>query len=171
MAWWQGFGPIRLGLPPLEVGRAALGAAVGLLVADLVLRALGAGQVALIAPFGASAFLIFTVPGSPLAQPWPAVVGNTVSALSALAVLMLGLPQLAAICLSVLLAIVVMALTRSMHPPGGAVAIATVLAAPLVSFALIPVAAGSLALVLAGMVWHRLLGRPYPLRPQPQARP
>ena len=167
MGWWHGFGPIRLGLPPLEVGRAALGVALGLLVADLVLWALGAGQTALIAPFGASAFLIFMVPGSPLAQPWPVVVGNTVSALSALAMLVLGLPLLAAICLSVMLAIIVMALTRSLHPPGGAVAIATVLAAPALGFALIPVAAGSLVLVLAGMVWHRALGRPYPFRPQP----
>jgi len=167
MAWWQGFGPIRLGLPPLEVARAALGAALGLLLADLALWGLGAGQTALIAPFGASAFLIFSVPGSPLAQPWPAVVGNTVSALSALAVLLLGLPPLATICLAVLLAIVAMALTRSLHPPGGAVAIATVLAAPAFSFALIPVAAGSAALVLGGILWHRALGRPYPLRPQP----
>lgn len=167
MAWWQGFGPIRLGLPPIEVGRAALGAALGLLVADLVLWGVGAGQTALIAPFGASAFLIFTVPGSPLAQPWPAVVGNTVSAVAALAVLALGLPLLAAICLAVLLAILAMALTQSLHPPGGAVAIATVLAAPALSFALIPVALGSAALVLAGILWHRSLGRPYPYRPQP----
>ena len=167
MRWWQGFGPIRLGLPPVDVGRAALGAALGLLVADLMLWAMGAGQTALIAPFGASAFLIFTVPGSPLAQPWPAVVGNTVSALAALAVLALGLPQLVTNCLAVLLAIPAMALTRSLHPPGGAVAIATVLAAPALSFALIPVAAGSAALVLAGVVWHRALGRAYPLRPQP----
>ena len=167
MAWWQGFGPIRLGLPPVELGRAALGAALGLLTADLVLWGLGAGQTALIAPFGASAFLIFTVPGSPLAQPWPAVVGNTVSALAALIILLMGLPQLATICLAVLLAIIAMALTRSLHPPGGAIAIATVLAAPPFSFALIPVAAGSVALVLAGVVRHHALGRPYPYRPQP----
>ncbi len=167
MAWWQGFGPVRLGLPPLDPGRAALGAALGLLAADLVLWGLGAGQTALIDPFGASAFLIFTVPGSPLAQPWPAVVGNTVSALAAMAVLAIGLPQLATICLAVLLAILIMALTRSMHPPGGAVAIATVLAAPGPSFALIPVAVGSAALVLTGVLWHLALGRPYPIRPKP----
>ncbi len=167
MGWWQGFGPIRLGLPAIELGRAALGAALGLLMAALALWGLGAGHTALIAPFGASAFLIFTVPGSPLAQPWPVVVGNTVSALAALTVLLLGPPPLIAICLAVLLAIIAMALTGSLHPPGGAVAIATVLAAPGLGFALSPVAAGSAALVLAGMVWHRLLGRPYPYRPQP----
>lgn len=165
MGWLQGFGPVRLGLPPLEIGRAALGAAVGLMLADAALWGLGAGQTALLAPFGASAFLLFTVPGSPLAQPWPAVVGNTVSALVALTVLLFGLPQLVAMCLSVLLAIVAMSLTRSMHPPGGAVAIATMLAAPSFGFAFCPVAAGTAALVLAAWVWHFALGRAYPYRP------
>ncbi|MCB1411347.1 MAG: HPP family protein, partial [Rhodobacteraceae bacterium] len=35
----------------------------------------------LIAPFGASAVLLFAVPNSPLAQPWSAVIGNGISAL------------------------------------------------------------------------------------------
>ena len=173
--WWHGFGPVRLGLPPLVMARAALGAALGLLVADLVLWALGSGgalvtTTALIAPFGASAFLIFAVPTSPLAQPWPVVVGNTASALAALAVLQLGLPLLPALCLSVLLAMLAMALTRSLHPPGGAVAIATGLLAtpvPPLSFALLTVGAGSLALVLTAILWHRATGLPYPYRPAP----
>lgn len=34
---------------------------------------------------GASAVLVFGVPGSPMAQPWPLVAGNTVSALVGIA--------------------------------------------------------------------------------------
>ena len=49
------------------------------------MRALGIGW--LIAPFGASAVLVYAVPNSPLAQPWSVVMGNTLSALVALAVI------------------------------------------------------------------------------------
>jgi CBS domain-containing membrane protein len=171
-----GFGPVMPLAPLREVARAAIGAALGLFLADLILWGLGGAgvpmmtQSALIAPFGASAFLIFAVPNSPLAQPWSAVVGNTVSALSALLVLQAHLPMVPAISAAVLLAMVAMALTRATHPPGGAVAIATVLLAkpdhmPGLSFALIPVFAGTVALVLLGLIWNRATGRAYPHPP------
>jgi CBS domain-containing membrane protein len=171
-----GFGPVMPWAAPREVARAAIGAALGLFLADVILWLMGGAgvpmmtQTALIAPFGASAFLIFAVPNSPLAQPWSAVVGNTVSALSALLVLQVGLPMVPAISAAVLLAMVAMALTRATHPPGGAVAIATVLLArpdhvPGLTFALIPVFAGTLALFLLGLVWNRATGRPYPHPP------
>jgi CBS domain-containing membrane protein len=146
--------------------RAGLGAGLGLLLADAVLWAL-TGQGAflprslLIAPFGATAFLIFAVPNSPLAQPWSAIVGNTLSALAALA---LGLPVVPAISAAVLLAVLAMAAARAQHPPGGAVAIATVLAAPGPGFAVLPVLAGTVALVVCGVLWNRGTGRLYPFR-------
>ena len=113
------------------------------------------------------------MPNSPLAQPWSAVIGNTVSALSALVVLQIHLPMVPAISAAVLLAMVAMALTRATHPPGGAVAIATVLLArpdhlPGWSFALIPVFAGSAALVALGVLWNRATGHPYPHIPAPR---
>ena len=124
---------------------------------------------ALIAPFGATAFLIFSVPARPFAQPWSAVVGNAVSALCALGVLHLGLPMVPAISVAVLLAMIAMSLARALHPPGGAVAIDTVLlATPAWSFAVIPVCTGTLALVLPGILWNRATGRPYPVPPLPR---
>ncbi|MEO8245220.1 MAG: HPP family protein [bacterium] len=161
--------------PPLrEMLRSGLGAGAGLLLADLILWALSGGSVPLlthallIAPFGATAFLIFAVPNSPLAQPWSAIVGNTLSALAALGVVHLGLPVVPAIGLAVLLAVVLMAASRAMHPPGGAVAIATVLLGqttpPALSFALQPVLAGTVALVVLGVLWNRGTGRQYPFR-------
>ena len=179
MTWLGRFGP-HMPLPPLrEVVMAAAGAAVGLFVADVILWLMtGAGpplltQTALIAPFGASAFLIFAVPNSPLAQPWPAVIGNTVSALSAMMIVQTPLPLVPAISAAVLLAMVAMALSRATHPPGGAVAVATVLLAnsghgPGWTYALLPVFAGTAALVGVGMVWNRATGHPYPTPLQPR---
>lgn len=159
-----------------EAVRAALGAGLGLALAALVLWAAAPGQPGLahpllIAPFGASAFLIFAVPNSPLAQPWAVAVGNTLSALAALALLQTGLPPFVTAPLAVTLAILAMTAARAMHPPGGAVALFTALAAPESwTFALSPVLLGSAALVLAGIAWASVTGRVYPFR-QPAPSP
>jgi CBS domain-containing membrane protein len=154
-----------------ETLRAALGAGLALIVTNGVLGLVApqAGAMLIIAPFGASAFLIFMVPSSPLAQPWSAVVGNSVSALVALGVLMLPLPGAVQGGLAVALAIPAMALVRAQHPPGGAVALVTVLMAvsghaPGLAWVASPVALGSLVLALSGMGWAALTGRVYPFR-------
>ena len=82
---WRGFGPAMGGPKAVDLARAGLGAGLGLLLAGLALRGLGLGW--LIAPFGASAVLVYAVPNSPLAQPWSVVMGNTLSALAALTVM------------------------------------------------------------------------------------
>lgn len=169
------FGPAMTAPTAAEAVRAALGAAVGLLACDLVLWLAAPqadGLFLLIAPFGASAFLIFVVPNSPLAQPWSVVAGNTLAALAALAVLTVATDPLLAAPLSVGVAIILMALARAFHPPAGAVALATVIAARTDSFAgwtfaLSPVLAGSAALVAAGILWNRATGRVYPFRQPP----
>jgi CBS domain-containing membrane protein len=163
----------------LEGLRAALGAALGLALTALLLWLVNGRQPALlahtllIAPFGASTYLIFAVPNSPLAQPWSAVVGNTASALAGIAMLQAGLPLMPTAALAVGLAVLAMAALRAMHPPGGAVALATVLAAspehlPGWGFALFPVALGTVALVILGVLWNPATGRSYPFR-QPAA--
>ncbi len=166
----RGLLPAMPATPPREMVRAGVGAGLGLLLADVILWTLMGGQgpllhhSLLIAPFGATAFLIFAVPNSPLAQPWSAIAGNTLSALAALAVLQIGLPVVPAISASVLLAVLAMALARAQHPPGGAIAIATVLAAPGPAFAVLPVLAGTVALVVCGVLWNHGTGRLYPFR-------
>lgn len=178
LATLRKFGPVMAAPHAPEVIRAALGAALGLLACDLVLSALSGGgfaHLALIAPFGASAFLIFAVPNSPLAQPFSVVAGNTLAALAALATLAVIPQPLLAAPIAVALAIAAMGATRSFHPPAGAVALATVIAAsgptpPGLSFALSPVGLGSALLVLAGILWNRATGRVYPFR-QPAPNP
>ncbi len=163
MTGWRGFGPAMARPKTVDVARAGIGACVGLLLAGLALQGSGLGW--LIAPFGASAVLVYAVPNSPLAQPWSVVIGNTLSALVALAVLA-TLPQADwAVPLAVGLAIAMMLAARALHPPGGAVALLVALgAAEGWGMTLETVAAGSLALVGTGVVWNRAVGRAYPFR-------
>ncbi|HRE01934.1 MAG TPA: HPP family protein [Ilumatobacteraceae bacterium] len=65
-----------------EIARGALGALVGIAVAGASARLVPGGPELLpfiIAPMGAVAVLLFAVPASPLAQPWPALGGNLIS--------------------------------------------------------------------------------------------
>lgn len=178
MTGWRGLGPAMARPGLREGGLGALGAAICLAIAALSigLAAQDTGRVLenplLIAPFGASAFLIAVVPSSPLAQPWSVVTGNLLSAVAALGVLQLGLPQLPAEGLAVVLAVVAMAAARALHPPGGAMALFTVMASPpALPFLAGTVLCGSVALVAAGMVWARVTGRSYPFRQPPAAMP
>jgi CBS domain-containing membrane protein len=156
-----------------EILRLSLGIALGLGAAQI-----GMGWVAgdvwggpwLLAPFGASAVLILAVPSSPLAQPWSVVVGNGVSGLVALGVLRLGLPFGWAAVLAASLAGAAMGLLRATHPPGGAVALALVLAAaqgprPDLGFWAGRALLGSALLVAVGLIWNPLTGRGYPQPP------
>jgi CBS domain-containing membrane protein len=164
---------------PQEALRAGIGAGLALSLSGGLLVMLSAwrGDLAnflLIAPLGASAFLLFAIPNSPLAQPWSAVVGNTVSAVIAVVILQLGLPAEVSVGLAVGGAIIAMASLRAMHPPGGAVALATVLIAleggPVgFDFALSPVFLDTALLVLLAIGYNRLTGRHYPFRHAPEA--
>ena len=147
-----------------EIVRAAAGSAVGILVAALVAGWLAPGLpgLQLIAPLGATAVLVFAVPSSPLAQPWPAIMGNTVSALVGVAcVRLFGDTGLAA-PLGVGLAIATMFALRCLHPPGGASALLAVLSQSEPAFAFNPVFIDTLVVVLAGVAYNRLTGRRYP---------
>lgn len=126
----------------------------------------------IVAPIGASAVLLFAVPASPLAQPWPIVGGNTISALVGITVARFVDNPMIAVGLAVGLAILAMSLTRSLHPPGGAAALTAVIGGPAVTaagfwFPFVPVAINSIILVLLGLVFHRLAKRNYPHKPAP----
>lgn len=178
MSLWRALGPAMPRPKWAEAFRAGAGAAIGIALTAILLWAFTRGQDGpmvhplLIAPFGASALLIFAVPNSPLAQPWAVVIGNGISAVVALLVLSLGMSPLVTDALAVALAILAMAAARALHPPGGAVALFTALAAPADAFGYLwsPVLLGSIGLVLLGALWARGTGRAYPFR-QPAPSP
>lgn len=171
---WLTFSPILPGATARGRALACLGAVVGIGLTGLIgslVHGQGDALPWIVAPMGASAVLLFAVPASPMAQPWPIVGGNSLSALVGFAVgLWLGHGALA--CgLAVGLAIAVMSMTRSLHPPGGAAALTGALGGSLVDsagwwFPVAPVALNALVLVAVGWLFHRLSGHPYP---HPQA--
>lgn len=148
---------------------ACAGALAGIGIAAMLMRVFATqlpGQLTLVAPLGASAVLLFAVPASPLAQPWPIVGGNSVAAVIGWVVARCtGDPALAA-GLAVSAAILTMSLLRCLHPPGGAVALSAVLAPKASAVAaVVPAAAGSLLLIALGLAFHRLFSRhSYPHR-------
>lgn len=183
---WLQLGPVSTRPSSRELLRAILGAALGMAIVGLLAwadRFAHTGLLFLFAPLGATAVLVFAVPSSPLAQPWNCVVGNTVSALWTLTLLQLApsmpLPLCAALAVGG--AIAIMLACHALHPPGGAVALLTVLSAssllPLGWWLLVPMAVMTACLVLAGVLFHRATGRAYLHRPhaapavaaQPQA--
>jgi CBS domain-containing membrane protein len=166
----RAFVPQRNTVPRHERMRAVAGALLGLLLtAGFSMLMLGTATLplALVAPMGASAVLLFCVPASPLAQPWPVIGGNTISALVGIACAKaIGNPLLAA-PLAGSLAILVMFLLRCLHPPSGAVALTTVLGGPAVhaagfGFAFVPVCLNSTLIVLVALLFNNLTGRRYP---------
>lgn len=154
-----------------ELLRATLGGLFGIGACALLIHvfaSFGLMRLFLVAPLGASAVLVFAVPNSPLAQPWSAVVGNTVSALCGLLALGFAGPQAAPLA-AVAIAFAAMMLCRALHPPGGAVALFVGLSPQLAVEAgaaaiVVNVAVMTLALVGAGVVYHRFSGRKYPFR-------
>jgi CBS domain-containing membrane protein len=169
--WLRSFVPQPNTVPRGERMRAVAGALVGLFVTAILSDMLTAGSgivpLALVAPMGASAVLLFCVPASPLAQPWSVIGGNTISALiGILCAQTVSNPALAA-PLAGACAIFVMFLLRCLHPPSGAVALTAVLGGPAIhaagfKFAFLPVCLNSTLIVLAALVFNNLTGRRYP---------
>lgn len=164
------FVPILAGATLRDRAIACLGALIGIASTGAICGVLlgeGHDVPLIVAPMGASAVLLFAVPASPLAQPWPIIGGNTISAcIGLLALYFVGDPLLAT-ALAVSCAIAAMSLTRCLHPPGGAAALTAALGGPAVlsagwMFPLIPIAINSVVIVLLGLCFHKLARRNYP---------
>jgi len=165
-------------LPGADFGSraiACLGAAIGIALTILVCSMVPHGSSSLpfiVAPLGASAVLVFAVPSSPMAQPWPVIGGNVISALVGVAAYRLVPDPTLAAGIAVGAAILVMSVLRCLHPPGGASALTAVIGSHEIhmagyGFAFLPLGINSITLVLAAMLFHRLTGHSYPHRAAP----
>jgi CBS domain-containing membrane protein len=157
-AWWPAPLPVSLH----ERWRAALGAGLGVLLVGLLSRSFAPGAMHpwLVAPLGASAVLVFALPGSPLARPWAVLGGNTLSALVGIACAGLVPEPALGAALAVAGAIGLMFALRCLHPPGGAMALLTALSGTTDwSFAAYPVLLNSALMVAAGLAYNRATRR------------
>ena len=171
------FSPILAGATLSDRVLASLAALTGIAITGF-LSGLIAGKaphlLLLVPPMGASAVLLFAVPSSPMAQPWPTIGGNVISAFIGIFVgHTIAEPALAA-GVAVGVAIAMMSLLRCLHPPGGAAALVAVFATPSASylFPLMPIGLNAVLLVACAFVYHRALGRAYPhVAAKPVAKP
>lgn len=165
MAWWQ---RLKGGAPlPPRAGLVQVGASwLGGLTAIAVIAGLGqwTGHPWLMAPFGASAVIVFGLPEAPLAQPRNVIGGHVLSALVGLVFAhWLGVSWWS-MALAVATAIALMQLTRTVHPPAGANPLVVMMGAAPWSFLLSPVLLGAVTMVLIALVCNNVLaGRRYPL--------
>lgn len=115
------------------------------------------------APFGAAAVLVFAVPNSPLAQPRNLIFGNLVGGIVSLLMVYLFGSEPWVMALSVATAIKVMQLTKTLHPPGGAVALVGVMSEADWTFLFTPVLAGSIILLFCTLAFNNIMPeRSYP---------
>jgi CBS-domain-containing membrane protein len=122
----------------------------------------------LLASMGASAFLLFIVPHSPMAQPWPVFGGHLISAIVAVTISHLTDNSIVASACIVGGSILAMQLLNCLHPPGAATALAAMAGTQLhnmdVQFIVYVVLGNAIIMVLMAYIINKLLlKRRYPM--------
>lgn len=122
----------------------------------------GLSDLFLIGSFGASSVLVFGAIQSPLAQPRNLVGGHLLSAFVGVTCNSVFEPYpLLAASLAVALSIVLMQVTRTLHPPGGATALIAVIGSEQIKllgwwYILFPVLSGVVILLVVALVFNNL---------------
>lgn len=117
----------------------------------------------LMAPFGASCVLVFGVWNAPLSQPRNVIGGHFVSTFIGLLMYQLFGNEPWAIALAVGLAIAMMMLTKTTHPPAGADPLVVMLGAYSWNYLFSPVLIGSIIIVIFALLINNLRSnRNYP---------
>lgn len=135
---------------------------------------LGVAYPIIVSSIGASAALLFIVPHSPLAQPWPLIGGQLVSAFVGMAcAIYIPDAALASGC-AVSASFLAMLLLRCLHPPGASTALAPIMGgAPLIAigydFVWQPVAINVAVILIMSLILNRWLLRiDYPVATTPK---
>lgn len=144
---------------PLRVSPAAAGIATAGGIAAIAILALltnWTSELWIMAPFGASCVLAFGLWDSPLAQPRNIIGGHLLSTAVGLAVDHLIGGGIIGMSLGVGLAIGLMALTKTTHPPAGADPLVVIAAGSGWSFLFAPVLLGAVVVVAAALLINNL---------------
>jgi CBS-domain-containing membrane protein len=147
--------------PAFDIFISWLGTFLG--IAAVAILALVYDKPMLVASFGASAVLIYGVPEAPLSQPRNVFFGHTLSAaVGVITYSLFGLSWWTA-ALATAIALIVMLITKTTHPPGGATALVAILNRATPLYILTPVAAGVIILVFIALITNNLSpNRSYP---------
>ena len=155
-------------IPWPETARTCVGTILG--IGGVALLAEYTSLPFIIAPFGASAVLIYSATSSPLAQPRNLIVGHLVSGAIAITICNLFGNSVLPTVLAVTASIVAMMHLDAVHPPGGATALLCMLQnTTSYTFVITPLAAGVVVLLLAAVIASALIPKanPYPVNKKP----
>lgn len=115
-------------------------------------------QLFVVGSFGASAVLVYGAPQADFSQPRNLIGGHLISALIGVALYKYIHVDIAVVsALAVSLSIVVMHLTRTLHPPGGATALIAIIGSNQIHtlgfmYAFTPILSGAILLLLVALV-------------------
>lgn len=137
---------------------AGIGACMGIGLLGLVEQS-NPELAVLMAPFGATAVLIFALPNSPLAQPVNVIFGHLITA--SIGLVFVHFADVTPVTIGVAsgLAVAAMVLTNTIHPPAGANPILIMLTTQSWEFLIAPVMIGAVVLVLTGKLMQRICCR------------
>jgi CBS domain-containing membrane protein len=122
----------------------------------------------LVGSFGASSVLIYGVINSPLAQPRNLIGGHLISAVVGVTVNLLVPEIWLAAALAVSVSIVLMQITKTLHPPGGATALIAIIGSHKIKtfgygYVLSPILTGVMILLLVALIFNNMTPhRSYP---------
>ncbi|MBL3647489.1 HPP family protein [Bacillus subtilis] len=154
------------GKTPLQVNsKDAVTGLIGGFITILALASLTAytSSLWLMAPFGASCVLVFSAWNAPLSQPRNVIGGHFISALTGIVVFEVFGAHPWTFALGTGLAICLMMLTKTTHPPAGADPIVVIQGAYAWSYLVFPVLIGSVIIVIIALVINNLRkNRQYP---------
>lgn len=147
--------------------------AIGVLAYIQSIHFTGNDAVYLIGSFGASSVLVYGIIQSPFSQPRNLVGGHIISAIIGVTVHKF-IPDIIWITapLAVSLSIVLMQITKTLHPPGGATALIAIIGSDKIKdlgyiYVISPVLIGVLILLLTALVFNNMThNRSYPSHPK-----
>ena len=122
----------------------------------------------IVASMGASAVILFFIPNSPLAQPWPFIGGQLCSAFIGMSCALNITETASSAAVAAGTSVLAMLILRCLHPPATATALAPVMAGDSItslgySFMLVPVGINvGLMIVLSVIINRWILNRDYP---------
>lgn len=166
--WLHTFRPAAVTTRPVEWLRAAFGVTFGVFISALVGQQLFGSEVALhfLGPLGASAFLLFAVSSGLMSQPWSILGSYLTAALLALLLVRWCGHTLTAACLATGASLLLMCWLRCLHPPGAAVALCVVFAAPGITDmggrVLLPIMCNAVCLLGCALLYNNLTRVRYP---------